>query len=137
MWISAGGSAMPGLAMGFVPGAFVWHWRRPSVRAFLRQQTGYGNAEKILMEKHPHRFKPNGEARWEGFVYGGGSVRAAGDSIIYYGSMGQAGYQSIVNRMLPLRPVDSAFRGFCSTSLLLPRENSPTRQSVAGRETGG
>ena len=107
-----------GLAMAFVPGAFVWHWRRPSIRAFLRQQTGYGKAEKLLLEKHPHRFKENGEARWEGFVYGGGSVRAASDSIIYYGSMGQAGYQSVVNRMLPLRPLDSTFKSLCSKSLL-------------------
>tara|TARA_B110000037_G_scaffold46432_1_gene56899 strand:- start:59269 stop:61362 length:2094 start_codon:yes stop_codon:yes gene_type:complete len=105
-------------AMGFVPGAFVWHWRRPSIRAFLRQQTGYGKAEKLLLKKHPQRFTANGEARWEGFIYGGGSVRAAGDSIIYYGSMGQAGYQSIVNRMLPLRQVDSAFKSFCSGNLL-------------------
>jgi len=107
-----------GLAMGFVPGAFVWHWRRPSIRAFFRQQTGYGKAEKLLFEKHPQRFKANGEAHWEGFIYGGGSVRAAVDSIIYYGSMGQAGYQSVINRMLPLRPVDSAFKSFCSGLLL-------------------
>ena len=107
-----------GLAMRFIPGAFVWHWRRPSIRTFLRQQKGYGNAERLLLEKHPHRFKVNGEAHWEGFIYGGGSVRAAGDSIIYYGSMGQAGYQSVINRMLPLRPLDSAFRSFFSSLLL-------------------
>ena len=107
-----------GLAMGFVPGAFVWHWRRPSIRAFLKQQKGYGKAEKLLLEKHPKRFTKNGEARWEGFVYGGGSVRAASDSIIYYGAMGGAGYQSVINRMLPLRPLDSSFSNFCSGNLL-------------------
>lgn len=107
-----------GLGMRFVPGAFVWHWRRPSIRAFLKQQSGYGKAEKLLLEMHPQRFTANGEARWEGFVYGGGSIRAAGDSIIYYGSMGQAGYQSVVNRMLPLRPLDSAFKGFGAGMLL-------------------
>ena len=121
-----------GLAMRFVPGAFVWHWRRPSIRAFLTQQIGYGKAEKLLLEKHPQRFTENGEARWEGFVYGGGSVRAAGDSIIYYGSMGQAGYQSIVNRMLPLRPLDSAFKNFCSYNLLaLVKTIQPAARSWA------
>jgi GT2 family glycosyltransferase len=99
-----------GHRLGFVPGAFVWHWRRPSIRAFLRQQIGYGKAEKLLLAKHPERFGKNGEARWKGFVYGGGAVRVGDGSVIYHGSMGQAGYQSLVNRMLPLRPIDSEYR---------------------------
>ena len=107
-----------GHRLGFVPGAFVWHWRRPSIRAFLKQQTGYGKAEKLLLTKHPVRFGKNGEARWTGFVYGGGAVNVGANSIIYHGPMGQAGYQSIVNRMLPLRPIDSAFRN-CRTEFFL------------------
>lgn len=107
-----------GYHLAFVPGAFVWHWRRPSIRTFLRQQMGYGKAERILLEKHPERFGQNGEARWKGFVYGGGAVRAGEDSIIYHGAMGQAGYQSVVNRMLPLRPIDSAYGNACSEGLL-------------------
>lgn len=101
-----------GHRLGFVPGAFVWHWRRPSIRAFLRQQTGYGKAEKLLLAKHPVRFGKNGDARWTGFVYGGGAVSVGEGSVIYHGPMGQAGYQSIVNRMLPLRPIDPVFRDF-------------------------
>ena len=107
-----------GYRLGFVPGAFVWHWRRPSIRAFLRQQIGYGKAEKLLLEKHPQRFTKGGEARWEGFVYGGGALRAGEESIIYHGAMGQAGYQQVVNRMLPLRPIDTSFSGTCSELLL-------------------
>jgi GT2 family glycosyltransferase len=107
-----------GHRLGFVPGAFVWHWRRPSIRAFLKQQTGYGKAEKLLLAKHPVRFGKNGDARWTGFVYGGGAVNVGEGSIIYHGPMGQAGYQSIVNRMLPLRPIDPAFRDV-STEFLL------------------
>ena len=99
-----------GHRLGFVPGAFVWHWRRPSIRTFLRQQIGYGKAEKLLLAKHPIRFGKNREARWTGFVYGGGAVRVGDGSIIYQGPMGQAGYQSVLNRMLPLRPIDSKFR---------------------------
>ncbi|MGJ8633168.1 MAG: glycosyltransferase [Luteolibacter sp.] len=93
--------------MTFVPGAFVWHHRRPSILAFLKQQIGYGKAEKILLEKHPHRFSKDGEARWDGFIYGGGPIRATDSSVIYYGSMGQAGYQSVITNMQPLRPVAS------------------------------
>ncbi len=98
-----------GHRLGFAPGAFVWHRRRPSLRAFLKQQAGYGRAERLLMEKHPSRFTPRGAAKWEGFVYGGGPVRVAGNSVIYHGPMGCAGYQSITNRMLPLRGLATGF----------------------------
>ncbi len=98
-----------GFHLGFVPGAFVWHWRRPSVLAFLRQQLGYGRAEKLLLEKHPHRFSRHGDAKWQGFVYGGGPVRVMNGSIIYHGPMGGAGYQAITNRMLPLRGLETRF----------------------------
>jgi GT2 family glycosyltransferase len=96
--------------LGFVPGAFVWHHRRPSICAFLKQQIGYGRAERILLSIHPSRFLKNGEAKWDGFVYAGGAIRVGHDSIIYYGPMGQAGYQSITNRMLPIRTLDSRFQ---------------------------
>jgi hypothetical protein len=98
-----------GFRLGFVPGAFVWHWRRPYIGTFLRQQLGYGRAEKALLKKHPQRFSKSGNAKWLGFVYGGGPVRALDNSIIYHGPMGTAGYQSIVNRMLPLRGLDRIF----------------------------
>ena len=98
-----------GFRLGFAAGAFVWHWRRPSLSAFLRQQIGYGRAERLLLHKHPRRFSKRGDACWEGFVYGGGPVRAMTESIIYHGPMGVAGYQSILNRMLPLRGLDERF----------------------------
>jgi hypothetical protein len=98
-----------GYRLGFTAGAFVWHWRRPSISAFLRQQRGYARAERLLIRKHPGRFSKRGGARWEGFVYGGGPVRAMRDSIIYHGPMGTAGYQRVVNRMLPLRGLDERY----------------------------
>ena len=98
-----------GFRLGFVAGAFVWHWRRPSVSAFLCQQIGYGRAEHLLMKKHPRRFSKRGGTCWEGFVYGGGPVRAMAESVINHGPMGVAGYQSIINRMLPLRGLDERF----------------------------
>jgi GT2 family glycosyltransferase len=107
-----------GFRLGFAPGAFVWHWRRPSIRGFLRQQTGYGLAERLLIAKHPDRFSKQGGAKWQGFVYGGGPVRVMADSIIYHGPMGVAGYQSVTNRMLPLRGLDTRFDS-CWTRLAL------------------
>lgn len=99
-----------GFELGFVPGAFVWHHRRPSVLGFLKQQIGYGRAERILLKKHPARFSKSGEARWDGFVYGGGAIHVDPGSIIYHGPMAQAGYQSITNRMLPLRPLEPRYK---------------------------
>jgi GT2 family glycosyltransferase len=98
-----------GFRLDFVPGAFVWHWRRPSIRTFLRQQLGYGRAERLLLAKHPTRFSKHGGAKWQGFVYGGGPVRVMRDSVIYHGPMGDAGYQAITNRMLPLRGLLASF----------------------------
>jgi GT2 family glycosyltransferase len=98
-----------GYRLGFAPTAFVWHHRRPSLRGYLRQQIGYGKAEALLIAKHPHRFTAAGDARWDGFVYSGGPVRAVEGSIIYHGAMGQAGYQGVTDRMQPLRPLDPRF----------------------------
>ncbi len=107
-----------GFRLGFVPGAFVWHWRRPSIRAFLRQQIGYGRAEHLLLGKHPNRFSKHGNAKWQGFVYGGGPVRVMADSIIYHGPMGEAGYQAITNRMLPLRGLEKSYDTLTSHLIL-------------------
>lgn len=98
-----------GFRMAFAPTAFVWHHRRPSLRGYLKQQIGYGKAEALLIAKHPQRFTTQGDAKWEGFVYSGGPVRAVEGSILYHGAMGQAGYQSVSDRMQPLRPLEGRF----------------------------
>jgi hypothetical protein len=92
-----------GYRLGFSPGAFVWHWRRPTLRGYLLQQHGYGTAERLLMRKFPQRFSVRGGAIWQGFVYGGGPVAVTEDSVIDHGPMGTAGYQTLLNRSLPLR----------------------------------
>src|SRR6202034_1089954 len=53
-----------GLTIGFAPAALVWHHRRSSVRAYFKQQAGYGVAEAMLQRKHPHRFHAIGASRW-------------------------------------------------------------------------
>ena len=97
-----------GKRIGFAPTAFVWHHRRPSLRAYLRQQIGYGLAEAMLMRKHPSRFSPSGDARWHGMIYTGAPVRIAGAATIYHGPMGLAGYQEMNVHMQPLRDLASA-----------------------------
>ena len=98
-----------GHRLGFSPGAFVWHRRRLSIRTFLRQQLGYGHAEKLLLHKHPQRFTPQGDAIWNGFVYNGGPLRATRGSVIYHGPMGLAGYQSVLSGMMPLRGIEARY----------------------------
>jgi len=131
-----------GHRLGFSPGAFVWHSRRHSIRAFLHQQLGYGHAEHLLLAKHPERFTRRGGPRWEGFVYGGGPVRVMADSVIYHGSMGAAGYQSIINRMLPLRGLAKKYNTFharlalAAVRFLQPRLRAWARNHVIRLGTG-
>ncbi len=49
--------------------ALVWHHRRPTIRAYLRQQSGYGFAEAHLQHRYPGRFNFFGYPVWEGGVY--------------------------------------------------------------------
>ncbi len=58
-----------GGGIAFAPAAMVWHHRRKTVAAFLRQQRGYGQAEALLLSRHPGRFGHLGGARWRGVVY--------------------------------------------------------------------
>ncbi len=125
-----------GFRLGFAPGAFVWHWRRPSLRSFLRQQRGYGEAERLLLDRHPQRFTPNGDAIWNGFVYNGGPLRVTGGSVIYHGPMGMAGYQSVVSGMMPLRGIEPRFDSTGSRMLLsLLIRLQPRVRSWARRRT--
>lgn len=51
------------------PSALVWHHRRPTIKAYLRQQMGYGFAEAHLQRRYPGRFNFFGYPVWEGGVY--------------------------------------------------------------------
>lgn len=57
-----------GWRLGFAPAGFVWHHRRSTIRDYLRQQAGYGEAEALLLAKHPERFNAIGGAQWEGRI---------------------------------------------------------------------
>jgi glycosyltransferase involved in cell wall biosynthesis len=85
-----------GWKIGFAPGAVVWHKRRNTVGAYLRQQKGYGRAEAMLRLKHPHRFTNMGTARWHGIIYGEGAVGLpVVQPVIYHGRFGSSLFQSV------------------------------------------
>jgi O-antigen biosynthesis protein len=88
-----------GYAIGFSPAAQVWHYRRNSVAAYLRQQRGYGEAEALLKYKHPDHFNTLGASHWRGRIYGGEEigVRFGGDTI-YHGVFGTALFQTLYRK---------------------------------------
>ena len=54
--------------IGFSPSALVWHHHRPSIKAYWRQQVGYGEGEAWLEAHHPEKFV-HGTMLWHGRIY--------------------------------------------------------------------
>jgi hypothetical protein len=85
-----------GYKIGFSPAAFVWHYRRSTVRAYLKQQHGYGEAESLLVRKHPECFNSIGGNLWHGRIYTASKFGVfIRPPIIYRGRFGSAGFQSL------------------------------------------
>lgn len=82
----------------FLPGAMVWHHRRRTLQAYLRQQRGYGHAEALLMKDHPGRFTCRGGARWQGAIYEDSASSLPLDGRIFHGPQGTALFQGIYQR---------------------------------------
>ena len=59
-----------GFTLGFSPAAFVWHFRRNTVKAYYGQQRGYGRAEAMLYPRYPERFNVMGQIAWRGTIPG-------------------------------------------------------------------
>ncbi|MBV8451109.1 MAG: glycosyltransferase, partial [Deltaproteobacteria bacterium] len=59
-----------GYVLGYCPSAFVWHFRRNTIKAYYRQQRGYGKAEAMLYFKYPERFNMLGQIKWNGTIPG-------------------------------------------------------------------
>ena len=82
--------------LGFSPAGFVWHHRRSTVPAYLKQQGGYGEAEALLVRKHPEYFNWFGGSIWRGRIYAasrrGIVVRRP---IIYHGIFGSGWFQTL------------------------------------------
>ncbi len=87
--------------IAFHPGAMVWHYRRFSPGAYLRQQRGYGRAEGLLLAQHSARFGHFGGARWRGVVYQPALLSMARKGgRIYSGAFGHAPFQVIYSAPL-------------------------------------
>jgi GT2 family glycosyltransferase len=100
-----------GWKLVFSPGAMVLHYRRHSVRAYWKQQRGYGRAEGMLVQKWPAKFNSAGHHTFSGRLYGRGlSTLFFRRARIHYGSGGLAPFQSLYERApsvfgsLPLMP---------------------------------
>lgn len=86
-----------GRTIGFHPSAMVWHHRRNSVKAYWRQQKGYGRAEALLERKWPEKYNRLGHLSWAGRIYGNGvtqPLKMARDKI-FQGTWGTALFQSV------------------------------------------
>jgi GT2 family glycosyltransferase len=88
-----------GGTLGFSPAAMVWHHRRSSIAAYLRQQRGYGAAEGLLQAKWRSKHGPSGYWEWQGRIYGAGNpLPLLRRPRVYHGVWGHAPFQSIYER---------------------------------------
>lgn len=86
-----------GFTLGFSPTALVWHHRRGSIRAYMKQQIGYGSAERMLAQKWRNRLGGKTQVDWSGTIYGNGHTRPlrVRRPVVYHGVWGQAPFQSV------------------------------------------
>jgi GT2 family glycosyltransferase len=100
-----------GHTIGFHPGALVWHHRRNSLKAYWKQQVGYGKAESLLEAKWPEKYNGFGHLTWEGRIYGNGVTKPLKfkKDRIFHGTWGSALFQSVYQsgsflNSIPLMP---------------------------------
>jgi glycosyltransferase involved in cell wall biosynthesis len=81
----------------YAPAAMVWHHRRATVKAYLKQQRGYGIAEALLKRKHPDKFRGvRADLSWLGRIYTrAGLGLEVGKPSIHYGHFGGGLFQTI------------------------------------------
>ncbi|GAA4402978.1 hypothetical protein GCM10023187_18620 [Nibrella viscosa] len=109
-----------GYTIGFHPSATVWHHRRNSLKAYWKQQQGYGRAEALLEQKWPEKYNGMGHVSWGGRIYGNGVTQPLSlrRSRIFHGVWGSAPFQSVYQpasgliSYLPLMPEWYLLTGF-------------------------
>jgi len=85
-----------GRKIAFSHAGFVWHYRRHTTGAYLKQQRGYGVAEAMLRYKHPEYFNNLGGMRWRGRIYNPGRTTGwFGRFVIYHGVFGSGLFQTL------------------------------------------
>jgi O-antigen biosynthesis protein len=84
-----------GWTIGFASSALVWHRHRASIKAYWRQQVGYGEGETWLMAHHPEKFL-DGRMLWRGRIYSPlPIVRSLWGTRINAGVWGTAAFPSV------------------------------------------
>ena len=80
-----------GQVIAFSAAAIVWHYRRFTLKAFKKQQEGYGEAESMLRFNHLiFSSAPTGTAQWKGNIYGAPRFTwLVNKPIVYHGVFGQ------------------------------------------------
>jgi len=85
-----------GFKLGFSAAGLVWHYRRSTVGAYLKQQSGYGEAEALLVRKHPEYFNSIGGSLWRGRIYTDAKLGVLlQPPIIYHGAFGAGWFQTL------------------------------------------
>ena len=85
-----------GFKIGFSHAGFVWHYRRSTVLDYLRQQRGYGEAEALLVRKHPEYFNWFGGSTWQGRIYSPAKPGITmGGAMIYHGRFATGMFQTL------------------------------------------
>ena len=85
-----------GWHLAFSPSALVWHHHRNSVKAYWRQQVGYGEGESFLEHRHQEKFNERGQTRWQGRIYSSlPAYRSLFKSVVYHGRWGAAAFPSV------------------------------------------
>jgi GT2 family glycosyltransferase len=81
----------------YSPAAMVWHHRRATVKAYLKQQRGYGEAEALLKRKHPEKFQGfRADLSWAGRIYTRAGVGVKlGPPVIHFGPFASGMFQTI------------------------------------------
>jgi O-antigen biosynthesis protein len=110
-----------GYDIRFHPSALVWHRRRDSVKAFWRQQLGYGKAEALVERNHPDKVNSLGQATWRGVVYGPTSILASRGRV-YVGRFGDAPFQRLYSGQNYFNPLWAPYLVLC---LFLPALLNP------------
>ncbi len=81
----------------YSPAAMVWHHRRATVQAYLKQQKGYGEAEALLKRNHPEKFQGlQANLSWHGRIYTRAGVGVKlGRPVIHFGPFATGLFQTI------------------------------------------
>ena len=91
-----------GMRLGYCPAAFVWHFRRNTIRAYYGQQRGYGRAEAMLYGRYPERFNCLGQIKWHGTIPGLARTLPGGNRRRVFWRAPRAGLQNVFDPAMRL-----------------------------------